>query len=205
MVGSECDFNCTNNGEANEVVIHVRLLENDALLQQNTIGILGINLIYACFIHYQYPNTFLQSLMDNLSSERIEITMVRMRGKELNYIDNRLLAVQLVKNGMARAMMFDRQGNVREPADMLYKKNVLVFRGSFRPITYPVFDMFKTSYRIFKRDKDYHRDRTLSLCEISINNLLDEGELDERDFLARVDLLNGMGQNGDGFIAECIL
>jgi hypothetical protein len=188
-------FQLHTDGEANEVVIHVRLLENDALLQQNTIGILGINLIYACFFHYEHPNTFLQSLMDNLSSDRIEITMVRMHGKELNYIDNRLLAVQLVKNGMAPAMMFDRFGNVREPADMLYKKNVLVFRGSFRPITYPVFDMFKTSYRLFKRDKDYQRDKTLSLCEISINNLLEEGELDERDFLARVDLLNGMGQN----------
>jgi hypothetical protein len=188
-------FQLQSDGEANEVVIHVRLLENDAILQQNTIGVLGINLIYGCFFHYLHPNTFLQSLMDNLSADRIQITMVRMRGKELDYIDNRLLAVQLVKNGMAPAMMFDRFGNVREPADMLYKKNVLVFRGSFRPITYPVFDMFKTSYRLFKKDKDYSRDKTLSLSEISINNLFDKGELDERDFLARVDLLNGMGQN----------
>jgi hypothetical protein len=96
---------------------------------------------------------------------------------------------------MARAIMFDRFGNVQEPADMLYKKNVLVFRGSFRPITYVGFDMLKTSYSIFKRDEDYNKDNTMPLCEMTMKNLLEKGELDERDFLARVDLLNGMGQN----------
>ena len=121
--------------------------------------------------------------------------MIRMGGQELDYVDNRLLAVQLVKNDMTPAVMFDRYGNVQEPADMLYKKNVLAFRGSFRPITYVGFDMLKTSYSIFKRDEDYSKDTTMALCEMTINNLLDQGEFDERDFLARVDLLNGMGQN----------
>ncbi|MCB0806576.1 MAG: hypothetical protein KDC05_12320 [Bacteroidales bacterium] len=180
---------------ANEVVMHVRLLETDTLLQQNTLGILGVNLIFACFYHYDTPNTFLQSLLDNISRDRIEITMIRMGGRELDYVDNRLLAVQLVKNGMARAIMFDRHGNVSEPADMLYKKNVLAFRGSFRPITYVGFDMLKTSYSLFKRDEDYRKESTLALCEITMHNLLAKGELDERDFLARVDLLNGMGQH----------
>lgn len=180
---------------ANEVILHVRLLESDTLMQQRTLGDLGVNLIFACFYYHEYPNTFLQSLMDNLSNDRIEITMIRMGGQELDYVDNRLLAVQLVKNDMARAIMFDRYGHVQEPADMLYKKNVLAFRGSFRPITYVGFDMLKTSYSIFKRDEDYSKEKTMALCEMTMNNLLDDGELDERDFLARVDLLNGMGQN----------
>ncbi len=188
-------FQLKPNAAANEVIIHVRLLEGDSLLQQRTLGVLGINLIYACYFHYEFPNTFIQSLIDNLSTDRVEITMIRMGGQQLDYVDNRLLAVQLVKNGMANAIMFDRYGNVQEPADMLYKKNVLAFRGSFRPITYVGFDMLKCSYSIFKRDEDYQRDNTLSLCEMTINNLMDDGELHERDFLARVDLLNGMGQN----------
>ncbi len=188
-------FQLRPRSSANEVILHVRLLETDPLLQQNALGILGVNLIFACYYHYDTPNTFLQSLMDNLSKDRIEITMIRMGGQELDYVDNRLLAVQLVKNDMTKAIMFDRYGNVQEPADMLYKKNVLAFRGSFRPITYVGFDMLKTSYSIFKRDEDYSKEKTMALCEMTINNLLDEGELDERDFLARVDLLNGMGQN----------
>jgi len=188
-------FQLKPDSPANEVILHVRLLENDTILQQNTLGTLGINLIFACYFYYEYPNTFIQSLIDNLSRDRLEVTMIRMGGNELSYVDNRLLAVQLIKNRMWEAIICDRNGNVQEPGDLLYKKNVLAFRGSFRPITYVGFDMLKTSYSIFKRDEDYERDNTLALCEMTINNLLEEGELDERDFLARVDILNGMGQN----------
>jgi hypothetical protein len=179
----------------NQVVLHVNLLENDGLMQQTTLGILGVNLIFACFVYYEYPSQFLRSLIDNLSTDRLEITMIRMSGPDLDYVDNRLLSVQLVKNGMTRAIMFDRSGNVQQPYDMLYKKNVLAFRGSFRPVTYTMLDMLRASYRIFKRDEDYEKENTISICEMTLNNLLQEGEIDERDFLDRVDILNGMGQN----------
>ena len=188
-------FQLAPGAAPNWVVLHVKLLENDNLLQQTTLGVLGVNLIYACFHFHESPNTFLQSLMDNLSRDRIEINMVEMRGQQLNYVDNRLLSVQLVKNAMTDATMFDRNGKVQQPADMIYKKNIIVLRGSFRPITYVGFDMLKTSFGLFKQDKDYERDKTLPFCEITLNNLLSEGNFDERDFLERVDLLNGMGQN----------
>jgi hypothetical protein len=188
-------FQLKEGQEPNTVIIHVRLHENDALLQQNTLGILGVNLVYACFYPWEWPNSFLQSLLDNLSNDRVEITMMHMSGPELSYVDNRLLGVQLVKNGMTSAIMFDRNGNVQEPDDMLYKKNVLVFRGSFRPITYAGIDILKSSYSLFKKDEDYDKYNTLPLCEITMNNLLESGSFDERDFLDRVDLLNDIGQN----------
>ncbi len=188
-------FELTRPGEPNEVVIHVRLNENDGVLQQYTLGMLGINLIYACFYHYNSPMIFLQSLMDNLSTDRVEITMAQMTGPDLSYVDNRLLGVQLVKNGMTPAIFFDRYGNVQEPDDMLYKKNAIVLRGRFRPITYVGFDILKTSYAQFKKNALFKPENTLQICEITLNNLLEEGELNERDFLNRVDLLNGMGQN----------
>ncbi|MFZ4412604.1 MAG: hypothetical protein ACOYOV_05940 [Bacteroidales bacterium] len=188
-------FQLDPDSEPNEVVIHTTLLENDNLLQQNTLGVLGINLIHACFYLYNNPTEFLLALMDNLSTNRLEITMINMSGPQLNYIDNRLLGVQMVKSGMSKAIMFDRNGNVNEPSDMLYKKNVLAFRGSFRPITYVGFDMLKTSYSLFKKDEDYDKENTIALCEITLNNLLEDGEFHERDFLERVDILNGMGQN----------
>lgn len=188
-------FQLTENGAFNQVILHVRLLENDNVLQQNTLGILGVNLIYACYYFWDRPNAFLQSLLDNLSRDRLAITMIHMSGPELSYVDNRLLGVQLVKNDMAKAIMFDRYGHVQEPDDMLYKKNVLIFRGSFRPVTYVTTDMLKTSFGLFKKDEDYDKTNTLPICEITINNLFDKDEFDERDFLDRVDLLNEMGQN----------
>lgn len=188
-------FQLRAGSEANEVVMHVNLLENDALLQQQTLGILGVNLIFACYHFNDRPNVFLKSLLDNLSRDRVEISLVRMSGPELKYVDNRLLSVQLVSNRMTPATMFDRNGDVQQPSDMLYKKNVMAFRGSFRPITYVGFDMLKTSFSIFKKDEDYVKENTISLCEMTLNNLLEKGKLDERDFLDRVDMLNGMGQN----------
>jgi hypothetical protein len=181
--------------EPNEVILHVNLIENDGLMQQATLGILGVNLIYACFFLHEYPSQFLRSLVDNISTDRLEITMIRMSGPDLDYVDNRLLSLQLVKNGMAKAIMFDRHGEVQQPYDMLYKTNVLAFRGSFRPVTNVMLDMLRTSYRIFKRDEDYDKEHTISLCEMTLSNLMQEGELDEQDFLDRVDILNGMGQN----------
>lgn len=188
-------FQLQPDSPPNEVIIYVRLLERDGLLQQYTLGTLGINLIYACYTHYDKPNAFLKSLMDNLDNDRIEIEMAKMTGPDLSYVDNRLLSVQLVKNNMTPAVIFDRNGKVRQASDMLYKKNVLAFRGSFRPITYVGFNMLKTSYGIFKTDEEYTKESTLALCEMTLNNLLHDGSFDERDFLDRVNILTGMGQN----------
>jgi hypothetical protein len=175
--------------------MHVKLLENDSLLQQITLGILGVNLIYACYNHHDKPNVFLQSLTDNLSTDRFRITMMKMTGPDLDYVDNRLLGLQLVRNGMTRAIMFDKHGNVQQPSDMLYKKNVLAFRGTFKPITYITKDILRKSLDLFQKDEDYNPDNTLSFCEMTTNNLLAEGELDEYDFLERVNMLNLIGQN----------
>ena len=188
-------FQLHPNSEPNEVVVHISLLENDTLLQQYTLGSLGVNLIYACYHFADRPNVFLQSLMDNLDTDRVEVNMVRMSGNDLNYVDNRLLGVQLVKNGMTSATIFDSNGNVQQPSDMLYKKNLLAFRGSFRPITNVGYDMLNKCYDIFRRDEDYKEENTLALCEITLNNLIHKGVFDESDFLERVNLLNGLGQN----------
>ncbi|RLD40411.1 MAG: TonB-dependent receptor [Bacteroidetes bacterium] len=188
-------FQGSDRENPNEVKIHFRLLEKDTNLQQYTLGTVGVNLIFACFHHIDSPNFFLQSLMDNLDSYRIEIDMVSMKGPDLDYVDNRLLGVQMVKNGMTNVVMFDKDGNITRPADMVYKKNVIAIRGSFRPITYVGFDMIKTAIRTFKKEGSYDKKDTLVFCEITMRNLMSSGEFDDRDFLARVDILNGMNQN----------
>jgi hypothetical protein len=108
----------------------------------------------------RFPNIFIRSLTDHLSHDRFRITMMQMSGPDLNYVDNRLLGVQLVKNGMTHAIMFDKNGQVRQPSDMLYKKNVLVFRGSFRPVTHVSEDILNKSLELFKKDEDYEQDNT---------------------------------------------
>jgi len=188
-------FQLKPNAKPNDVILHVKLLENDALLQQKTLGILGVNLIYACYYNYQYPNSFLKSLVESNLEDRIEIDMISMHGPDLDYVDNRLLAVQLVKNNMTAVTMFDRYGNVKPPSELLYKKNIMLLRGSFRPITYVGFDMLKSGFSLFKKEIGFDKENTVVLCEMTLKNLMEEGVFDERDFLDRVDILCGMGQN----------
>lgn len=188
-------FQLKPGSDPNHVMIHVKLLENDATLQQSTLGLLGVNLIYACYYYHDRPNVFLNSLLENLNRDQVQITMVRMSGPDLSYVDNRLLGVQLVKNGMTHAIMFDGFGNVQEPDDMLYKKNVLAFRGRFRPVTYVTLDIIRSSLKLFKKDEDYEADNTITMCEITMNNLMEKGTFNEKDFLDRVDQLNMIGQN----------
>lgn len=188
-------FQLTPKSKPNEVILHVKLRETDNLLQQKTLGILGVNLLYACFYNYQYPNSFLKSLVELNLEDRVEIDMIRMQGPDLDYVDNRLLAVQLVKNNMTTVTMFDRYGNVKPPSELLYKKNVMLLRGSFRPITYVGFDMLRSGFSLFKKDVGFDKKNTIVLCEMTLKNLIEEGVFDERDFLDRVDILCGMGQN----------
>ncbi len=182
-------------GMPNTVLLHVDLLENDGLLQQATLGILGVNLVYACKYYMHDHDNFVLSLLDNISTDRVKITMLRMTGPDFESLDNRLLAVKLVKFGMTNAIMFDKEGNVQQPSDMLYKKNVITLRGVFKPITNVTEDILNRSLDLFKNDEDYEPDNTLTFCELSFNDIMSEGEVNATDFLQRVDMLNEFGQN----------
>jgi len=180
---------------ANKILIHVKLLENDTLLQQYTLGTLGINLIYAGLFHWDDPRNVLLSLLDNLDSGRVEVDYIFVEGPDMELVDNRLLNLMLVSNDMTPAIMFDKSGKVQQPSDMLYQKNVVLMRGYFRPISNLGLEFIEDSLSIFKRDENYTPDNTIAFCEISLKYLMQGEKLDEMDFLHRVDLLNLTGQS----------
>ena len=185
----------TDRYRPNKFFIHVKLHENDTLLQQYTLGALGINLIYGGLFMWDDPNKILLSLLDNLDTDRVEVDYVYVEGPDMALVDNRLLNLMLVNNDMTPAIMFDQSGKVQQPGDMLYKKNVLLMRGYFRPINNLLMEFIEDSLAIFKRDEDYKPDNTIAFCEISLKYLMRNEKVDEKDFLHRVDLLNMMGQS----------
>ena len=177
----------------NEITLHIRFHENDAQLQQITLGTLGVNLIYGAYYKYDQPNKLLRYLYDNIDKDKIEIDTINFSGPRFKDVDNRLMSLQLIKNGMTDAVMFNPEGHNILPARILYKKNILALRGSFRPVTKVNIDMFERSYEMFLKENRVEKDRTEVIFEITLSNLRAEGEIDEEDFMDRARLLCSLG------------
>ncbi|MBO3098070.1 TonB-dependent receptor [Gelidibacter pelagius] len=177
----------------NEIILHFRFRENDARLQQETLGILGTNLIYGAYYKYNEPKKILRYLYDHLDKDQIEIDTINFSGPVFKDVDNRLMSLQLVKNNMTDAVMFAPDGNNVLPARILYKKNILALRGSFRPVTKVNIDMFQKSYDMFIKENKVDINNTQVVFEITLSNLRAEGEIDEQDFMDRAELLCSLG------------
>lgn len=182
-----------NQKEYDEIILHVRFKQNEARLQQETLGIMGVNLIYGAFYKYHKPRKLIKYLYDHIDKDTVEIDMVNFSGPNFKNVDNRLLSLQLIKNDMTDAVMFGPDGNNLLPASVLYKKNILALRGSFRPVTKVNMDMLEKSYDIFIREKTVKEDKTIVIFEITLSNLKAAGEIDEQDFMDRAKLLCSLG------------
>jgi hypothetical protein len=181
-------------GLVSQVLIHARLLDHTHILQQEAVGILGVNLLHGCFYHNTSPDRIIHNLLDNLSRERIEIDMIEFSGKAFAHVDNRLMALALVRQGAADIAMFDSHGNVLQPSDTLYKRPILIQRGTFRPITHTHLDMLLATHGQFKQDYPEHASRTISFMELTTKNLLMTANMDSQDFLDRAEILGAIGQ-----------
>jgi hypothetical protein len=177
-----------------QIMIHVRMLDAEASLQQEALGIVGVNLLYGGFFLHHEPEILVESLLDKLTTGRMEIDMIKFEGIEFRAVDNRLMALKLVQLGLSGAAMFGASGEVLQPSDVLYKKAVLVERGSFRPPTRVNFDMLECALKKFTSDSFVADKEVLPIFELTMRNLLAGGRnVDRRDFLARADLLAACG------------
>ncbi len=198
--GNECHgwmgikFQSRPRDEPSQILIHVRMLDTEASLQQEALGVVGVNLLYGAFFHHHEPDLLVESLLDKLTTGRIEIDVIEFKGIEFRSVDNRLISLKLVQLGLSGAAMFGADGEVLQPSEILYKKAVLVERGSFRPPTHVNFDMLQCALEKFKMDPAVEGKQVLPIFELTMRNLLNGGdEIDRRDFLARADLLAACG------------
>ena len=187
-------FQIDPNDDYNEIILHVRFKENVARQQQETLGILGTNLIYSAFYKYHTPKKIIQYLYDNLEEGQLEIDTINFSGPVFKNVDNRLMSLELVKNGLTEAVMFGPDGNNLLPAVALYKKNILALRGRFRPVTKVNEDMYVQSLKLFIQEKKVEKNNTIVIFEITLADLENKGEIDERDFMDRARLLASLGE-----------
>ena len=187
-------FQINTKEKYNEIILHVRFKENTARQQQETLGTLGTNLIYSAFYHFNTPKKIIKYLYDHLDKEQVEIDTINFSGPIFNEVDNRILSLELVKNGMTEAVMFGPDGNNLLPAAALHKKNILALRGRFRPVTKVNEEMYENSLKMFLNERHVDKKDTIVIFEITLADLTSDGEIDEKGFMDRAKLLGSLGE-----------
>jgi len=175
-----------------QIIIHVNLLDQVPVGEQEALGVLGVNLVYGAF-HQQQPEALMKTLMEGLSRERVDIDMIKFSGPAFEKVDNRLASLQLVELGLTDSTMFTAQGEVVQPAEVLYKKPVLILRGRFRPITSVMLDMLNGAEDRFKKIPGVNGDPVV-LLGMTLQDLGTGPGIDRRDFLDRADVLGALGK-----------
>ena len=186
-------FQLTADSEPNDLILHVKMSDNDNKLQQEAIGMLGVNMIYGAYFYHENPEILIKSLIDNLQG-RVEIDMVSLTGPDFKDLDQRLIALYLVRNGLTDVAMFDENGIMTHASEHLYKKHLMVVRGHYRPPTKVTLDVFESSLRQFMAQPDVESEKARLVAEITLENLIVDGATDEMDFLMRTKMLNGLNQ-----------
>ncbi len=187
-------FQSEPRGEPSDIIIHVRMLDRENLQQQEALGIMGVNLVHGALYLHSDIGQLLDSLLDNVTHERVEVDMMKVSGPAFAGVDNRLVALQLVERGLSNAAMFTADGEVVQAAELLYKKNILVERGSFRPVTNSTLDMLECAQAMFIQEPTVKPANVVVLLEMTMKNLTTEGGIDRKDFLDRVDILGALGK-----------
>jgi len=193
-------FQLTTDGQPNNLIIHVNLKDQSNHLQQEAIGILGVNMIYACYKFNDDMDEFVQSLLDGIWG-RVEVDMLRLEGPDFEDVDNRLLALKIVKYNLAEVSMFSKHGKSIHASEFLWKKDLMVVRGHFRPPTKVSLDVFDAGFKQFVKEDDVSEERATIMAEFTMNNLKVKGEISEEDFLERADALCALGYNV--IISDC--
>jgi hypothetical protein len=180
--------------QPSEIIIHVNMLDKENLQQQEALGIIGVNLTYGAFFLHAEPEKLIASLLDGLSTVRIEVDMIKFIGPYFSNVDNRLMSLQLVEKGLSNAALIGANGEVLQPSEVFHKKPIMVERGSFRPVTLVNLDMLDGAREHFLHDAEVGQEEIVELMEITMRNLLSTGSIDHRDFLARADTINAVGK-----------
>ncbi|GAA4462381.1 TonB-dependent receptor [Novipirellula rosea] len=186
-------FQAHPRDDDSQIIIHVRMLDEEAALQQEALGIVGVNLVHGAFALHHEPELLVDSLLDGLSTSRIEIDMIEFSGIAFRHVDNRLMSLKLVELGLSGAAMFASSGEVLQPSEFFYRKPILVERGSFRPVCNVNLDMLRGAHEKFSQLPSVAGKEVVQVMEITMNNLKAEGEIDLRDFLARADVMAACG------------
>ncbi len=185
-------FQLESDALPNDIVLHVRMLDRDSQQQAAAIGILGVNLVHACFRLYNDPVALIKSLNDALH-DRIVIDYIKLDGPDFTTVDSRYLSLLLVQHGLTEVAMFGSDGQAIHGSEFLYKKSLMVARGHYQPPTLVSLDALRSSFQQFKEEEEIDPEDAHIMCELTLDNLREDGVIKEADFMERAKALNTLG------------
>lgn len=176
-------FQLEPDGEENHIIFHVRLLDSDVSLQQNVLGVLGVNLVYAAFYLYHNPRQMVESLTDNLSKGSVEIDLVRVNGKVFEGLDDISVNLFLIQKGFSPAAFFEPDGKAKQAKDHMYKKHIMILRTRFKQKNLPDFGLFEHAVNQYESKKNISRKDLITVVELTLNNLMNRASEEDNEFL----------------------
>jgi hypothetical protein len=184
-------FQAEPDGQPNQILLHINLCDSTAQLQQQAIGTLGVNLIYASCHQRSSPEAFLAGLFDDLSLERLEIDVLELAGPVFTGEDSRLWCLDLLRAGMSHALVFDSKTQVVEPATPLHKRPLIAQRtlhGHPGPSAAKAFQAARQTFQDIPPGRE-----PLAILEVNTQSLEASAASDSQELLALIEQLAPLG------------
>lgn len=188
-------FQAKPGGEPNDIILHVRLLDRHRLQQQETLGVLGVNLVHAAFSYLKKPAEICSSITENIKPDQISIDFIEFRGPDVQHINTHLANLEFVRTGYADAVLFGPDQKILNVSDALFQKPLLIQRGSFHPVTNTHVDVLEKGLAQFRKENKSSSKDPIVMFELTMHNLQKGGQIHEKDFLDRVTTLCSLGHH----------
>jgi hypothetical protein len=185
-------FQAEPKGQPNEILLHVHLGDSTALLQQQAVGTLGVNLIYTAFHQRSSPETFLAGLLEELSFERGEIDVLELKGPAFAGVDSRLWCLHMLRNGLSHAFVFDSKAQAVEPATPLHKRPIIVHSTLHSDASVSAAVPFQAAREQFLAEGKVFDHEPAAIVALTKQNFEDSA-LDNAALLARIEQLAPLG------------
>ena len=181
-------------GEPNDLILHVNMCDRTNIRQQEALGILGVNLIYSIFHTDDYNAELLTHLFEELSPGRLEIDLVETEGPAFADASPLEIGLTLVRNGLSQAVLFDPDGKLAAPNEVIRKREVIIERGLFKHSTEVEPEILHAASEQLRAESPDGDSEPLTAMELSVNNLREGANVENSEYLRRLEGMTSSGQ-----------
>lgn len=171
-------FQAEPGGKPNTIILHINMLDETHVAQQEAVGILGVNLIYSAFFGPDGPEQDLSSLADDLGDGRLEADLVNLSGPAFVELDSARTGMAMIRSGLAEAVLFGRDGIQKPPTEIFRKRPAIIKRTSIHYSSVIDDAGFDAAGLRLAQESPEARKTPLNVTEFSINSVHASGGSD---------------------------